>query len=85
MQTEPPAVGEHPASAAECGKPTTALREMSVRELIDALARVETAIRHARLPAIPAADPSSPDVGELAAEEQRIVRELRRRRLVGGR
>src|SRR5207244_3744770 len=66
----------------------TALCNMSIRELIYALSQVEDAIRLARLPepSTPTAEPSADsasawdDIGQLAAYEQRIVAELRRRR-----
>lgn len=62
------------------------LHAMSVRELIQALCQVEDCLRHARVAdRVPAAGSLSgdgwDDIGELAAEEQRIVAELRRRRL----
>src|SRR4051794_36234359 len=71
----------------------TALCNMSIRELIYALSQVEDAIRLARLPepSTPTAEPSADsasawdDIGQLAAYEQRIVAELRRRRRLGGR
>jgi|tagenome__1003787_1003787.scaffolds.fasta_scaffold18504022_2 hypothetical protein len=58
-----------------------AVRDMSVHELICALARVEDAIRHSqRRVVIPAVADSHDDVEALTAEERRILDELRRRR-----
>jgi hypothetical protein len=69
----------------------TPVRDLSLRELLYALAQVEDAIRQARLPPAPttpaAVDVETEwaDIGALAAYEQEIVSELRRRRRLANR